>query len=62
MKPKSMPDGNSKKCWRNNISPEQGEQILNESRQVLKKWNTVKYLNCYTNQLYQRLWQKNGFK
>ena len=35
MKPKSMHDGNSKKCWRNNISPEQREQILNESRQVL---------------------------
>ena len=34
MKPKSMHDGNSKKCWRN-ISPEQREQILNESRQVL---------------------------
>ena len=44
------------------ISPEKREEILNELRQVSKKWNVIKYLKYYTIHLYPSFWQKNGLK
>ena len=40
------------------MPPEKREEILNELRQVLWKWSTVKHLSCYTIQLHQNSWQK----
>ena len=45
-KPKLLPDENSRNVEEVIIPPEQREKILNELRQVLYKWNTIKYLSC----------------
>ena len=37
------------------IPLEQTDEILNKLRKVLQKWNTIKYLNYYTIQLFQNL-------
>ena len=37
------------------IPLEKRDEILNKLRKVLQKWNTIKYLNYYTIQLYQNL-------
>ena len=40
------------------IPLEKRDEILNKLRKVLKKWNTIRYLNYWTIQLYQILRQK----
>ena len=45
-KPKLLPDENSRNVEEVIIPPEKREKILNELRQVLYKWNTIKYLSC----------------
>ena len=45
VKPKPVPDENSRNVEKLIIPPEKGEKILNELRQVLQKWNIIRYLN-----------------
>ena len=45
MKQKPVIDENSKNLEEIVIPPEKREEILNELRQVLKKWNTINNLS-----------------
>ena len=42
VKPKPVPDINSRDVDETGIPPEKREEILNELRQILQKWNTLK--------------------
>ena len=44
VKPKYVINENSRNVEELIAPPEKREEILNKLRQVLKKWNTVKYL------------------
>ena len=45
MKIKPLTDDNSRNVEEMIISPEKWEETLNELRQVLQKWSTIKYLS-----------------
>ena len=55
VKPKYVINENSRNVEELIAPPEKREEILNKLRQVLKKWNTVKYLTYWK---IQSSWQK----